>query len=174
MSDIRPRRHGWHAADRVGATASLLCAIHCAALPFVLALLPLVGLGFLAGHAFERGFVLFAATLASVAFVHGYRCHRRRWPLALALPGLVLLVAGVCVDIDVAVTAHTVMVVIGGSLVACAHLVNLRLSRNPRGPARRHVSTLPHRLLPCAGSASVAVPPGRPATMLTGGHDGQG
>src|SRR5690348_9850344 len=29
--------------DRVGATASLLCAVHCALLPFVLALLPLIG-----------------------------------------------------------------------------------------------------------------------------------
>lgn len=119
----------WHAADRAGATASLLCAAHCAALPFVLALLPLLGLGFLAGHAFERGFVLFAATLAGVALVRGYRSHRRRAPLMVAIPGLVLLVAGVCIDLDEAVLAHTLMVTAGGTLVACAHLVNLRFSR---------------------------------------------
>ena len=29
----------WHVADRIGAGASFLCAIHCALLPFVLALL---------------------------------------------------------------------------------------------------------------------------------------
>ncbi|MEO7072934.1 MAG: MerC domain-containing protein, partial [Rhodanobacter sp.] len=57
----------WHAADRVGATASFLCAVHCAALPFVLALLPFVGLGFLADHRFERGFVLFACVLGGIA-----------------------------------------------------------------------------------------------------------
>lgn len=119
----------WHIADRVGAAASLLCAVHCAVLPFVLALLPLLGLGFLEGHTFERVFVLCAATLASVALVVGYRRHHRRGPLLLALPGLCLLVAGVCVDLDTALVAHAVMVTIGGTLLACAHLVNLRFSR---------------------------------------------
>lgn len=128
MLRFSPRHRGWRLADRIGATASLLCAVHCAVLPFVLALLPLLGLGFLAGHAFERGFVLFAATLASVALVHGYRRHRRRLPLLLAVPGLILLVAGICVDLDTAITLHTLMVTSGGTLVACAHLVNLRLT----------------------------------------------
>lgn len=121
--------HGWHIADRVGATASLLCAVHCAVLPFVLALLPLLGLEFLAGHAFEQGFVLFASILASVALLRGHRRHRRRLPLGLALPGVVLLVTGVCVDIGTDAAAHTVMVVVGGTLVACAHLANLCHSR---------------------------------------------
>lgn len=119
----------WYIADRVGATASFLCAVHCALLPFVLALLPLLGLGFLAGHTFERVFVLCAATLASVALVMGYRRHRRRGPLLLAVPGLCLLVAGVCVDLDKALLAHAIMVTTGGTLLACAHLVNLRFSR---------------------------------------------
>lgn len=123
-------RRWWHVADRVGATASMLCALHCAALPFVLALLPLLGLSFLAGHAFERGFVLGAAALAGIVLVRGWRRHRRNMPLALAVPGLLLLVAGVCVDLDTAVTAHTIMVVSGGLLVSAAHLFNLRLSHH--------------------------------------------
>ncbi|HXD83673.1 MAG TPA: MerC domain-containing protein, partial [Rudaea sp.] len=52
-----PDRALAHAADRLGAAASLLCAVHCAALPFVLALLPALGLGFLANHGFERAFI---------------------------------------------------------------------------------------------------------------------
>ena len=36
--------------DRLGATASFLCAVHCAALPLVIATLPAIGLGFLANH----------------------------------------------------------------------------------------------------------------------------
>ena len=121
--------HWWNIVDRIGATASFLCAVHCALLPFVLALLPLLGLGFLAGHTFERVFVLCAAALASLALVSGYRRHHRRVPLLLALPGVLLLVAGVCIDLDRALTLHTVMVTIGGTLVASAHLANLRLSR---------------------------------------------
>ena len=54
----------WRVADRVGAVASFLCAIHCALLPFVLALLPFMGLEFLADHRLERAFVLFDGLLA--------------------------------------------------------------------------------------------------------------
>lgn len=128
MSPFIHRLHFWHSADRLGAIASSLCAVHCAVLPFVIVVLPLLGLGFLAGHAFERGFVLFAALLAAVVLISGWRRHRRRLSLCLALPGLLLLVSGVCVDLDTAVTVHTVLVVTGGLLVACGHLTNLRFS----------------------------------------------
>ena len=64
-------------ADRFGMAASFLCAVHCALLPFVLALLPVIGLGFLADHRFERGFVLFAASLAAIVLVTGFRRHHR-------------------------------------------------------------------------------------------------
>ena len=121
--------HWWHLADRVGATASFLCAIHCALLPFVLTLLPLLGLGFLAGHRFERGFVMFAATLALFALVGGYRRHRRPLPLMLAMPGLLLLLLGVTWAADVSVVLHSTMVTCGGLLLASAHFVNLSIDR---------------------------------------------
>jgi len=127
-SDV-PRRW-WHAADRLGATASFLCAIHCAALPFVIALLPLVGLSFLADHRFEAGFVGFACVLASFALVSGYRRHRRRLPLMLAAPGLLLLILGVTFLHGGSLLAHSILVTCGGFLVAAAHFVNLRLDRS--------------------------------------------
>lgn len=117
------------AVDRVGATASLLCAVHCALLPFVLAMLPLVGLGFLGGHAFERVFVVCAAVLASTSILAAYRRHRRPHALFLMVPGIGLLLFGVLVDIDVHIAVHTASVVAGGVLVASAHLANLALSR---------------------------------------------
>lgn len=115
-------------ADRFGATASFLCAIHCALLPFVIALLPTLGLGFLADHALERGFVVFACLLALTMLGLGYRRHRRPNALFLLLPAVLLLLAGVLVDSDRAVVAHAWLVTTGGSLLALAHLVNLRLS----------------------------------------------
>jgi hypothetical protein len=119
----------WHLADRVGATASFLCAIHCALLPFVLTVLPLLGLGFLAGHRFERGFVMFAASLALFALVGGYRRHRRPLPLLLAVPGLLLLLLGVTWASGYSILVHSVMVTCGGLLVASAHFVNLYIDR---------------------------------------------
>lgn len=116
----------WHRADRLGATASFLCAIHCAALPFVLALLPLLGLGFLAGHAFERAFVAFAAALAVFSLVGGYRRHRRVQSLVLAAAGLTLLVSGVTFISAMPLAVHSSLVACGGVLLATAHFVNLR------------------------------------------------
>src|SRR6186997_1309837 len=127
----------WHAADRVGAMASFLCAIHCALLPFVLALLPLLGLEFLADHRFERVFVLCACVLASFVLVRGYRRHRQSLPLRLAAPALALLLLGVLYIDGSLLILHSVLVTCGGLLLAAAHFVNLRLdSRN--GSAHMH------------------------------------
>lgn len=115
-------------ADRFGATASFLCAIHCALLPFVIAVLPALGLAFLADHAIERGFVIFACLLAATMLLLGYRRHRRANALLLLLPAVLLLLAGVIVDFEQSAVAHAWLVSTGGSLLALAHLVNLRLS----------------------------------------------
>ncbi len=124
--------------DRVGATASMLCAVHCALLPFVLALLPLIGLEFLAGHTFERIFVGCAAVLACASLVTAYRRHRRPHALFLMVPGIALLCVGVVVNLDLHVLVHTACVVTGGVLVASAHVVNLVLAH------RHHHATCTH------------------------------
>ena len=111
----------WHAADRVGAAASFLCAVHCAALPFVLALLPFVGL--------ERAFVLLACMLAAIALGRGYRRHRERLPLQLAVAGIALLVFGVLWMDERTIAVHSALVSCGGVLLASAHFVNLRIDR---------------------------------------------
>jgi len=130
----------WSVADRVGAMASFLCAIHCAALPFVLALLPILGLGFLADHGFERGFVLFACTLALITLISSYRHHHRQLPLLLAMPGLALLIFGVTLAENYSVALHSVLVTCGGLLVAAAHFINLRTHRavHVHGPHCAH------------------------------------
>src|SRR5882724_9861290 len=117
-----------HIADRVGATASFLCALHCAALPFVLAVLPAVGLGFLADHGFERSFIICASLLATATLVYGFQRHRTRRAFAFLLPGLALLWGGGFVfDAHTGLGWHALLVALGGSCVALAHLTNLRL-----------------------------------------------
>jgi hypothetical protein len=125
----QPTSRAWQTADRLGAIASFLCAIHCAALPFVLALLPLVGLEFLADHRFERAFVVFACALALITLLNGYRRHRRPLSLLLAFPGLMLLLLGVTVAEQYTIMLHSVLVTCGGVLLASAHFINLRLDR---------------------------------------------
>jgi len=129
--DIDNRHAPPHLADRVGATASFLCALHCAALPFVLALLPAVSLGFLADHGFERWFILCASVFASVTLIYGYRRHRAYRALAWLAPGLALLWTGGFAldagDAGVSQVWHAVLVALGGSCVALAHLTNMKL-----------------------------------------------
>lgn len=115
-------------ADRFGATASFLCAVHCALLPLVLAILPALGLGFLADHRFEHAFIAFASILALTTLIVGFRRHQRFRAFWFLVPGIVLLFAGIVVDFDHATTLHAVFVAMGGSLVALAHITNLRLS----------------------------------------------
>lgn len=115
-------------ADRFGATASFLCALHCAVLPFVVAVLPALGLGFLANHAVERAFVLFACSLGSATVLLGLRRHGDRRALALLLPGVGLLLGGIAVDSGAAPLWHALLVSVGGVLLSLAHLTNLRLS----------------------------------------------
>ena len=126
---IRPVIAGF--ADRIGATASLICALHCAVLPFVLAVLPALGLGFLADHLFERVFIACASALALTVLLHGYRHHHDRRPMTLLIPGLVLLwIGGFLVDGHDTIGLHALLVVLGGSCVALAHLANLRLQHS--------------------------------------------
>jgi hypothetical protein len=115
-------------ADRFGATASFLCALHCAVLPLVIAVLPALGLGFLANHAFERAFIAFASVLALASLAIGFRRHRRFRAFWFLVPGVALLLLGIVVDIDGRPLTHALLVSLGGTLVAISHLTNLRLA----------------------------------------------
>jgi hypothetical protein len=115
-------------ADRFGATASFLCAVHCALLPLVIAALPAIGLGVLANHAYERAFIAFASVLALTTFIVGFRRHRRFRAFWFLGPGILLLASGIVVDFEESAMLHAVLVAMGGTLVAVSHLTNLRLA----------------------------------------------
>ena len=96
----------------------------------MLAVLPAIGLGFLASHGFDVGFVTFAALLATSTLSRGYRQHRSRHVLLLVTPGFGLLLAGVWLDGHSLL--HPLLMVLGGTLAAGAHVTNLRLLRRLR------------------------------------------
>jgi hypothetical protein len=115
--------------DRLGATGSLLCAIHCAVLPLLIALLPSLGIAAWLGEGFEQGFVVFATLLGLFTLVWGYRRHHAVRALWLLLPGLAALWLGVgYAPLHHAVVPHAVVMTLGGTLVGLAHLANLRLN----------------------------------------------
>src|SRR3546814_18846789 len=89
---MNPRLHAF--LDRFGATGSLICAVHCALLPLVLAALPSLGLSEWLGDGFELAFVVFATSVGVFSLVYGYRRHRRIRALGVLLAGLALRWAG--------------------------------------------------------------------------------
>ena len=116
-------------ADRLGAAASLLCAIHCALLPAAIALLPSLGIAAWLGEGVEEWFVVFATLLGLASLAVGYRRHRAVRALGLLLPGLGLLWLGVLyAPLHQSLLPHAIAMTIGGSLVGLGHLANLRLT----------------------------------------------
>lgn len=110
-------------------TGSLLCAIHCALLPVLIALLPTMGLATALGERFEEAFVLFATLLGLYSMLSGYRRHRLLQAIGLLLPGLAILWLGVLnQSIHQSGLPHALVMTLGGTLVGLAHLANLRLN----------------------------------------------
>lgn len=115
--------------DRFGAAGSLLCAVHCAVLPLVLALAPSLGLSFWLGDDVELAIVVFVSLLGLSSLVLGYRRHHAVRALALLGSGLAALWAGLLIDpLHHVAVPHAMVMTVGGALVAVAHLVNLRLN----------------------------------------------
>ncbi len=117
--------------DKFGTTSSIVCALHCALLPIVISILPALGLGFMAWSGFEWAFVIFASLLGLFSLWIGYQRHRVYRALLFLIPGLLLVWMGVLVpEIHHAVLPHAVVMSVGGTLIAVAHLINLRLNHS--------------------------------------------
>ena len=124
---MTPRLHAL--LDRLGATGSLLCAIHCALLPVLIALLPSLGISAALAPSLEVGFVLFATLFGLAVLVSSYRRHRAVRALGLLIPGLLVLWVGILYPpLHHSVVPHAVAMTFGGTLVGLAHLANLRLN----------------------------------------------
>ena len=119
---------GW--IDRIGATGSFLCAIHCLAAPLVLALIPTLGAAAWFGDRIEIGFVLFVSVVGLLSTVSSWRRHRRHHVPATMALGIAVLWAGILIPrFHHQLVWHVLAMGMGGLLVASAHLANLRASR---------------------------------------------
>ncbi len=79
--------------DRIGVIASILCAIHCAATPIVLLVLPAFGKVWThpASHWIMASLVI---PLAAFMVVMGFRKHRRKWIIASGGLGILFVLLG--------------------------------------------------------------------------------
>jgi cytochrome bd-type quinol oxidase subunit 2 len=140
MSNSKPPA----ALDKAGAIASFACAIHCAIMPMIITLLPLVGLSIFASEPVEWILFAISAVLGSCSICWGYKSHRSRKVLAILACGLAFLSVGrimhshhtVAAESDVysaknnpqtVPSMYTVFLVLGGVCVAASHVVNRRM-----------------------------------------------
>jgi len=122
--------------DACGAVGSTACAIHCAAAPLLMAVLPLFGLEVLLHPACEVGLVLLTALLATATLGVAYaRRHRKPHALVALAGGLGLLWLG---HFAVSEGHEPFVSAAGALLVALSHAVNRRLCSSCTVRCQRH------------------------------------
>ncbi|MEA3275438.1 MAG: MerC domain-containing protein [Pseudomonadota bacterium] len=108
--------------DLAGIGASALCILHCVATPLLVIVLPALEIFERQTHA---GFALSILCIGLLAFVPGYRRHRRWQIVFLGLIGFGMLSAGVLVpEGGMSEAAEVALTVLGGTTLITAHLRN--------------------------------------------------
>lgn len=118
--------------DRLGMTASTLCAIHCALVPIFLTALPLLGLEFLANEWVEISMILVSVVLGTLSLSLSYRKqHHKLLPFLILVFGFALIFTGHFAGFK---SLEPILIPLGGFIVASAHLVNWRLNKTCEHP----------------------------------------
>lgn len=106
-------------------SASLLCLVHCLALPLLLLLLPgVIGL-FVQSETFHYFALVLVVPAALAAFWLGYRQHGALIPPLLGLAGVGCLVIALLPDVGEG--AELWLTVAGSLLLVTGHIMNWRL-----------------------------------------------
>ncbi|HMH21469.1 MAG TPA: MerC domain-containing protein [Puia sp.] len=124
--------------DALGVTTSLLCAIHCAVLPLLIASLPVLGVNIIDNPRFEYGMIGLAFAIGSWALWHGFRHHHRRLaPVLFFMGGMILLLAKqLWHEYQFRLLPFAVI------LIIVAHVLNYRLCRAHRPVAAGGAKTV--------------------------------
>jgi hypothetical protein len=132
-------------ADRIGVTASVLCAIHCALTPILLILAPTFG-GMWShplSHWIAAAFVI---PLAVWMVIRGFRRHHKYWILAAGITGVSLILAG----------------------AALPHFSPTESAETAEGSACQLDACCPSVVVDSAGESRLHIPPAATVTTLGG------
>lgn len=112
-------------SDRIGMWLSGVCLVHCVATPFLVALSPALA-HFLPGDETVHRFLSVGILLiGSLAFVKGWRRHRRISVLVLLLLGMsIIITTAFCGGLFPSHLAETAVTIIGSSFLVFAHYRN--------------------------------------------------
>lgn len=112
--------------DHLGIGVAILCAVHCALLPVIISMLPMVGLRFLAHPVLELLIIFISLMIALASLGKSLRAHRRWLPIVMVIIGFTLILTG---HFWVAEAAEWILLTAGSTMVAAAHLVNWKCTQ---------------------------------------------
>ena len=105
--------------EKTGNYASIICAVHCLAMPILISLLPLIGLRFVFSHWIEFALMIFAVTCTLATLCWGYCIHKSYRAFAFLAGGICWIVYALCAD-----QHHIWFSTIGMSCLLIANIVN--------------------------------------------------
>ncbi|MEH6789014.1 MerC domain-containing protein [Parasphingorhabdus sp.] len=118
----RLHKNGSDLIEGAAISASLLCLVHCLALPVLLLVLPgLLGI-FAQSELFHAAVFLVFAPFAAIAFLIGYRSHGQAVPAMLGLAGLVCLAVALVPGLGE--QGEYWITITGSLLLVTGHLLN--------------------------------------------------
>lgn len=114
--------------DILGFSASTLCAVHCAILPFILSFLPLFGMEFMSNPKYEWAMLISSIFLAFTSFLIGYyKHHQDSEALSIMLIAFIFFVFGD--PHNSPALLNEISFPIGGGIMAYAHYRNWKLCK---------------------------------------------
>ena len=114
--------------DAVGIGASLICAVHCAALPLLFMALPLTGMKFFHNEFLDFSLIGVSFIVGYLALHRGYRKHHHKIsPLLLFSIGFPVLVLG---HFFLKKETSIIIIILSAALIITAHLLNWKAVRS--------------------------------------------
>ncbi|HVU94686.1 MAG TPA: MerC domain-containing protein [Puia sp.] len=134
MRVIKKSSYRWR-WDAIGISASMVCAVHCVALPLLVSSLPFLGIELLSNKVFEAVMIGTSLAVGSWALSTGYRRRRRYgWPVALFAMGMFFLLYSTLWTIPK--NEEIVFKALAAASIITAHAFNWKYGRNCEiGPA---------------------------------------
>jgi len=138
-------------SDKAAMSLSLLCALHCLAMPLVAVMLPLIAALSLDDEVFHLWMLIAVLPVSAYALTMGCSKHKRYRLMMIGGAGLLLLGAAAFLGHDM--LGHTwerLLTLIGACMIALGHFFNFRLCQQhdtcgcpekPQAPRERFTSS---------------------------------
>ncbi|SMF39564.1 MerC mercury resistance protein [Alteromonadaceae bacterium Bs31] len=117
-------------SDKAAIALSLLCTLHCLALPLLLVLLPSMASLNLDTEAFHFWMFLVVFPTSIYALSLGCKKHKRVHLLAVGACGLVFLLLAVSLEPILGLAGEKLFTLVGATLIAYGHFRNYRLCQH--------------------------------------------